>query len=141
MSALADVVAAAEPSLAPYAGPASDAPPVAADVPDPTRAFVLEAVREGFLLHYREPRVFRDMDPDLRLLAGDSLYALGLARLAEVGDLDAVAELADLISLCAWAESEGQSDRADELWAASIGALAGRGGGGARALARPNSSE
>ena len=33
------------------------------------------------------------MEPDLRLLAGDALYALGLARLAERGDLDAVAEL------------------------------------------------
>jgi fructose-1,6-bisphosphatase I len=39
------------------------------------------------------------MDEDLRLLAGDALYALGLARLAEAGDLDAVAELADVIAL------------------------------------------
>ena len=46
------------------------------------RAFVLEAVREGYLLHYGEPRAFEGMDPDLRLLAGDALYALGLARLA-----------------------------------------------------------
>ena len=41
------------------------------------------------------------MDADLRLLAGDALYALGLSRLAEAGDLEAVAELADLISLSA----------------------------------------
>ena len=34
-------------------------------------------------------------DPDLALLLGDQLYALGLSRLAALGDLDAVAELAD----------------------------------------------
>ena len=141
MSTLADVVAAAEPALAPHARPDRDGPEVAAGVPDPTRAFVLEAVREGYLLHYAEPRAFEGMDDDLRLLAGDSLYALGLARLAEAGDLEAVAELADLISLTAQAESEGRRDRADELWRASIEALAGRGAEGARVAARPNRPE
>ena len=48
------------------------------------------------------------MDDDLRLLAGDALYALGLTRLAETGDLEAVAELADLISLCAQAQAESR---------------------------------
>jgi len=41
------------------------------------------------------------------LLAGDHLYALGLARLAALGDLDAVAELADVISLSAQAHASG----------------------------------
>ena len=59
---------------------------------------MLEAVYEGYLMHYREPRAFAGMDDDLRLLAGDALYALGLSRLARAGDLKAVAELADLIS-------------------------------------------
>ena len=68
------------------------------------------------------------MDEDLRLLAGDTLYAIGLARLAEAGDLDAVAALADLISACAQAESEGRPT--DELWDAA-----------ARRLARPNPAE
>ena len=68
-------------------------------VADEDRLFVLEAVYEGYLLHYGEPRAFRGMDADLRLLAGDALYALGLSRLAETGDLEAVAELSDLISL------------------------------------------
>ena len=54
-------------------------------VPDPDRLFVLEAVYEGYLLHYGEPRAFAGMDADLRLLAGDALYALGLPRLAERG--------------------------------------------------------
>ena len=55
------------------------------------RGFVLEAVYEGYLMHYGEPRAFSGMDADLRLLAGDALYALGLSRLAETGDLEAVA--------------------------------------------------
>ena len=59
---------------------------------------MLEAVYEGYLMHYGEPRAFTGMDDDLRLLAGDALYALGLARLAESGDLEAVAVLSDLIS-------------------------------------------
>jgi hypothetical protein len=89
------------------------------------RAFTLEAVYEGFLMHYREPRSFSaQMDPDLRLLAGDSLYAIGLERLAEHGDLDAVAELADLISGCAQAEAEGRPADTESLWQSSIEALA-----------------
>ena len=40
-------------------------------------------------------------DADLALLAGDYLYALGLERLAALGDLEAVRELSDLISLSA----------------------------------------
>jgi hypothetical protein len=85
------------------------------------RAFTLEAVYEGFLMHYREPRSFSaQMDPDLRLLAGDSLYAIGLERLAERGDLDAVAELADLISACARAEAEGRPGDAEGRWQTSV---------------------
>ena len=61
---------------------------------------MLEAVYEGYLLHYGAPRAFAGMDEDLRLLAGDALYALGPRRASpQAGDLEAVAELADLISL------------------------------------------
>ena len=63
-----------------------------------TLRLLVEAIREGYLLHYGEGRVLRPDDPDLALLAGDRLYALGLARLAELGDLEAVAALADVIS-------------------------------------------
>ena len=73
------------------------------------------------------------MDADLRLLAGDTLYAQGLARLAELGDMEAVSELADLISLCAWAESAGRRDVADALWDASARRLLDGTGPGARA--------
>jgi hypothetical protein len=86
-----------------------------------TRAWVLEAVREGYLMHYGEPRAFEGADEDLRLLGGDALYALGLARLADEGDLEAVAVLADLISASAQAESEGRDS--SELWTRAAEAL------------------
>ena len=79
-----------------------------------TREWVFEAVREGYLLHYREPRAFGEIDDDLRLLGGDTLYAMGLARLADEGDLEAVTVLSDLISDCARAESEGRPT--EDLW-------------------------
>src|SRR5215217_526554 len=49
-------------------------------------ALVVETVREGYLLHYGEPRLLRGHDADLALLAGDYLYALGIERLARLGD-------------------------------------------------------
>jgi hypothetical protein len=64
------------------------------------------------------------MDGDLRLLAGDALYALGLARLAERGDLEAVAVLSDLISATAQAQAEGRPSDAEALWEASAKSLA-----------------
>lgn len=120
MSALGEVLAAAEPALRAHA----------AEAPGPDRftgaaAYVLEAVHEGFLLHSGASRAFQGMDEDLRLLAGDALYAQGLARLAEEGDLGAVAELADLITGCARAQAEDRLAEADVLWAQSAARLGG----------------
>jgi hypothetical protein len=81
-------------------------------------ALLVEAIHEGYLLHYGRGRVVRPEDPDLSLLAGDRLYALGLARLAELGDLAAVGELADVISLAAQAHAEGDPERARAVWEA-----------------------
>jgi len=88
-------------------------------------ALVIESVREGYLLHYGEPRVVVGADPDLRLLAGDYLYALGLERLAGLGDLEAVRELGDLISLCAQVHAEGPAEAATAgaLWLAAVAAV------------------
>ena len=76
----------------------------------------VEAVREGYRLHYGEPRVIRTEDDDLALLAGDRLYALGLDELARAGDLEAIALLADVISACAQAHAEGRPDAAQSAW-------------------------
>jgi hypothetical protein len=62
---------------------------------------LIEAIYEGYLLHYAQSRLLADGDADLALLAGDRLYALGLERLVALGDVEAVSELADVIALCA----------------------------------------
>lgn len=122
MSTLAEVVAAADPALAPYA--VGEPGPGRFAAVEGVRGFVLEAVYEGYLMHYGEPRAFTGMDADLRLLAGDALYALGLSRLAETGDLEAVAVLSDLISGSAQAQAEGRQADAEALWQASAASLA-----------------
>jgi len=123
VSALAELTQMVEPALRAHA--VSDPPEGEweARLPEP-RALVVEAVYEGFLLHYREPRAFDGMDGDLRLLAGDALYALGLERLAQAGDLEAIAALTELISACARAEAEGQQREVPALWEATVENLA-----------------
>jgi hypothetical protein len=117
VSVLAEIATAAGGSLAGHARP--DPGPGRFGEELGERLFVLEAVYEGYLLHYGRSRLFEGMDDDLRLLAGDALYALGLARLAEGGDLPAVAELSDLISRSAQAQAEGRADAVEALWDAS----------------------
>jgi hypothetical protein len=100
---------------------------------------LLEMILEGSHLHYGPQRVVRTHDPDLALLLGDQLYALGLARLAGLGDLDAVVELADVISLVAQAQAAGNPGLASAAWeagAAAVGWGPGAGHHGAKALAR-----
>jgi len=87
-------------------------------------AILFESIREGYLLHYARPRVVNGADEDLALLAGDYLYARGLERLAALGDLEAVRELSDLISLVAQLHAGDDDpaearDGAPALWLAS----------------------
>jgi hypothetical protein len=123
--ALAEVVAAADPALVPHTRPDPGPGSFAELVPDRDRLFTLEAVYEGYLMHYGRPRAFEGMDDDLRLLAGDALYALGLERLARAGDLEAVAALSDLISRSAQAHAEGRPEDAEQLWRSTAARLAG----------------
>ena len=129
MSVLADVAQASDGALREHAVAA----PAGERYGASDRGWVMEAVREGYEMHYGEPRAFAGMDPDLRLLAGDALYALGLARLADRADVEAVAELADLISLTARAHAEGHAELAESLWLATARALSDERGPGARA--------
>jgi len=77
---------------------------------------VLDAVREGYLLHYGEPRLLAGHDEDLAVLAGDYLYALGIERLAASGDCAAVLQLAELIAACAQRHVEGRAEEVPGLW-------------------------
>jgi hypothetical protein len=123
-----------EPTEEPVFGPLAAAGPRAAADPE-EYALVVEAVREGYLLHYGEPRLLAGHDANLALLAGDYLYALGIERLAALGDTAAVRELADLISLAAQLHAEGRSDAAPELWRAAATAV-GDGGSEAHEAAK-----
>jgi hypothetical protein len=123
MSALRELAEAVDPALAEHAV-ADPGPGRFASVTNRTRGFVLEAVREAYELHYGTPQAFEDLDDDLRLLGGDALYALGLSRLAEVGDLEAVAELSDLITACAKAQAADEPVTAERAWAAAEERLA-----------------
>jgi hypothetical protein len=84
---------------------------------------LVEAIYEGYLLHYGSPRIVRTPEADVGLLAGDQLYAIGLARLVELGDTAAVAELADTITLSALAQGAGEPALADAVWAAGARAV------------------
>jgi hypothetical protein len=84
---------------------------------------LLEMILEGSLLHYGQSRVVVTEDRDLALLLGDQLYALGLSRLAELGDLESVSELADLISLLSQAELDGDRELARAIWDAGAAAI------------------
>jgi hypothetical protein len=113
-----------EPSEEPVYGPMAAGGARAAG--DPVEySLVIESVREGYLLHYGEPRLLAGHDRDLALLAGDYLYALGLERLAALGDTEAVHQLADLISRCAQLHAEDRVDEVPALWETSVAAIGG----------------
>jgi hypothetical protein len=94
-------------------------------------ALGLETIYEGYLLHYGRPRLFAPADADTALLLGDYLYAHGLVRVAEAGTVEAVADLAALISLCARLRADGLPGDG-EAWAATAATM---GGGEAARLA------
>lgn len=91
---------------------------------DPGRyAFVVEAIREGYLCHYGEARLLELPDPDLALLAGDLFYAIGLNELSGLADLESTGILSDLIRIAADLRAGGEPDLAEILWAIQITAL------------------
>ena len=104
-------------------------------------ALGLETIYEGYLLHYGLPRLFAPPDRDTALLLGDYLYAHGLVRVAALHDVEAVADLAALISVCAQLRAEG-SDGDGIAWAATAALLGtGKLNGGRDALRLHGESE
>jgi len=131
---VARVPAGAEPTLGALAaaGPRARSDPGEYEL-------LIEAIYEGYLLHYCDSRLLSGADPDLALLAGDRLYTIGLERLVALGDLDAVLELADVIALCALLVGRGERASCDPLWRAgahAVGWGAGERYRAAKALAR-----
>jgi hypothetical protein len=96
--------------------------PVFSPLGDERYALGLETIYEGYLVHYGRPRLFEPADADAALLLGDYLYAHGLVRIAECGNVQAVADLSELISLCAQLRAEAAPGDGP-LWAASAALL------------------
>ena len=98
-------------------------------------ALGVETIYEGYLVHYGRSRLFSPGDEDTALLLGDYLYAHGLVRVAESGNVAAVSDLAKLISLCAQGRAEAPADGRDgdaAAWAATAARLGEGGLGDAR---------
>lgn len=102
-----------------------DLEPVFSPLAEERFALGLETIYEGYLVHYGRPRLYEPQDGDAALVLGDYLYAQGLARIAALGQVEAVSDLAELISLCAQAQADGRSGDGS-AWAATA-ALLGRG--------------
>ena len=96
--------------------------PVFSALAPATHALGLETIYEGYLVHYGRSRLFAPPDRDTALLLGDYLYAHGLVRIAETGDVRAVADLAELISRCAQLRAEGLDGDGPE-WVATSRSL------------------
>jgi hypothetical protein len=96
--------------------------PVFSPLAEPRFALAVETIYEGYLAHYGRPRLFAPADGDVALLLGDYLYAHGLVRIAATGDVDAVARLAALISVCAQLRGDGRGGDG-AAWAATAALL------------------
>src|SRR5258708_28470907 len=96
--------------------------PVFSTLCDEQFALGVETIYEGYLCHYGRSRLFAPENDELALLLGDYLYAHGLVRIADSGSVDAVSELAELISLCARLRAEGGGGDGD-AWVAAASAL------------------
>ena len=102
-----------------------DCVPVFSPLGEPRYALGVETIYEGYLVHHGRPRLFAPPDDDTALLLGDYLYAHGVARISALHEVAAVADLAELISLCSQLRAE-DADGDGLLWAATA-ALLGRG--------------
>ncbi len=85
-------------------------------------ALGLESIYEGYLLHYGRPRLFAPADSDSAILLGDYLYAHGLVRVAAQGEVAVVADLAELVSLCAQLRAE-EREGDGAAWAGTVALL------------------
>lgn len=86
--------------------------------------FVIEAVLEGHLMHTGRSRLQIPDNRELKLITGDFLYSLGLRELAQLGDIEAVELLANLITDTSRLHAEGGTARQKgALWAATVVAV------------------
>jgi len=96
--------------------------PVFSPLAPPELGLGLETIYEGYLVHYGTSRLFEPASADTALLLGDYLYAHGLVRVAATGNVAAVLDLSELISVCAQARAEGRNGDG-AAWAATAARL------------------
>ena len=90
----------------------------------------LEYIFEGYLLHYGRSRLLAEDGGEFPVLAGDHMYARGLAAIASLGDLHCIMALAELIRVCSLIECEGLAmELAVDAWAVTTLELAKRASG------------
>ncbi|MHB1382495.1 MAG: hypothetical protein ACYCXJ_09775 [Thermoleophilia bacterium] len=100
----------------------------------------LEYTWEGYLLHYGNSRLLKELPDGLALLAGDYMYARGLDHLTSLGDLDGIRLLSELISFCSLVHCEGlDPELAAAAWAITALEMAKLAGGGAAGASLPGS--
>jgi hypothetical protein len=109
-----------------------DREPVFSPLGEQRYALGLETIYEGYLVHYGRPRLFAPPDDDTALLLGDYLYAHGVERISALHDVEAVADLSELISLC----SQLRAEDADQA-ASAAGRAGGARPGGQSAFGAP----
>jgi hypothetical protein len=114
--------------------------PVFSELAPPDLALGIETIYEGYLVHYGRSRLFSPGDADVALLLGDYLYAHGLVRVAETGNIAAVADLAELIALCAQARADSRAGDG-VAWAATCASIGEGVLDSARATMRLNGDE
>ena len=90
------------------AAPEREIQPIFSELADARFGLAIESIYEGYLLHYGRPRLFSPEDADAAVLLGDYLYAHGLVGLTRIGLVSAVADFAELISLCAQLRAEAR---------------------------------
>ena len=128
VGAIADRAIAASPVWARAALPADQRNPEALFGPRAGEVLAdgVEMIYEGYLVHHApRGRVFAPTDREQGLLLGDYLYASGLVAVCAADDIEAIAALADLISLAAHLRAEGGDPLDGELWLATALYLAG----------------
>jgi hypothetical protein len=119
---IVDEAARESPLWAAAARELPDRDPVFSELCDAPYAVGIETIYEGYLCHHGNPRLFAPEEPELALLLGDYLYAHGLVRIAATGSVGAVAELAELISICSRLRAEEAPGDGD-AWLAAAAAL------------------
>jgi hypothetical protein len=123
---LAAAAAASSPVWGAAVDPDAEGPAVFGPIGGPAFAEGVEAIYEGYLVHHApRGRAFAPADREQALLLGDYLYATGLVRVCAAGDVEAIAALADLVSLAAHLRAEGGRPVDAELWLATARHLAG----------------